>query len=242
MEGIHGAGRCRDMVGRKSGFTLIELLVVIAIIAILAAILFPVFVRAKRSATIRTCACNQKQLVTAMLSYLDDYNGKFPWAGCNGVWLHNTFTKPLGIGGSRTCWDALKKYVKNDKVRWCPMMGSSAYGQGKSWATIAAQYSWSYWYFCPHSGTDPVGNGWVARYPACVLCGYAMSDVSAPSKKPCFGEYNDLHDAQRAAHTTYYTMNMAFCDGHVKSYSAPHDVLLQTLYAGRDGTPAVVIP
>ena len=60
------------------GFTLIELLVVIAIIAILAAILFPVFVRAKERAKETTCKSNMKQLAIAIQLYLNDWNQSYP--------------------------------------------------------------------------------------------------------------------------------------------------------------------
>ena len=66
--------------GPVSGFTLIELLVVIAIIAILAAILFPVYVSAKRSAHQSSCVSNLKQLASAMHSYTNDWSGTFPMA------------------------------------------------------------------------------------------------------------------------------------------------------------------
>jgi prepilin-type N-terminal cleavage/methylation domain-containing protein/prepilin-type processing-associated H-X9-DG protein len=70
----------------RKGFTLIELLVVIAIIAVLAAILFPVFAKAREKARMTTCLSNQKQIATAALMYAQDYNGLFPafstaWAG-----------------------------------------------------------------------------------------------------------------------------------------------------------------
>ena len=61
----------------KSGFTLIELLVVIAIIAILSAILFPVFARAKSAAVRTDCTSNVKQLALALIQYTDDWNGHF---------------------------------------------------------------------------------------------------------------------------------------------------------------------
>src|SRR5439155_18474586 len=64
-------------MGRK-GFTLIELLVVIAIIAILAAILFPVFAQAREKARQATCASNLKQLGVAILMYAQDYDETFP--------------------------------------------------------------------------------------------------------------------------------------------------------------------
>jgi len=65
-------------VGKRCGFTLIELLVVIAIIAILAAILFPVFARAKMSAQASTCLSNMRQLATAVVLYSDDNHGTLP--------------------------------------------------------------------------------------------------------------------------------------------------------------------
>jgi prepilin-type N-terminal cleavage/methylation domain-containing protein len=69
------------MVRKREGFTLIELLVVIAIIAILAAILFPVFASARERARQTTCLNNIKQLGTGFQMYLDDWDGGFPFSG-----------------------------------------------------------------------------------------------------------------------------------------------------------------
>src|ERR1700756_3607746 len=63
---------------RRSGFTLIELLVVIAIIAILAAILFPVFAQAREKARQASCASNMKQIGLAMIMYVQDYDETMP--------------------------------------------------------------------------------------------------------------------------------------------------------------------
>ena len=65
---------------RNKGFTLIELLVVIAIIAILAAILFPVFAKAREKARQASCASNEKQLGLAIIQYVQDYDETFPAA------------------------------------------------------------------------------------------------------------------------------------------------------------------
>ena len=75
---------------RKVGFTLIELLVVIAIVAILAAILFPVFARARLKAKQAVCQSNLKQLAFAIRMYTDDHDGYGPYnAPCGGLFIPN---------------------------------------------------------------------------------------------------------------------------------------------------------
>jgi prepilin-type N-terminal cleavage/methylation domain-containing protein/prepilin-type processing-associated H-X9-DG protein len=93
--------------GAKRGFTLIELLVVIAIIAILAAILFPVFAQAREKARAATCLSNCKQLGTAMMMYVQDYEGTFPpsWFDAPGEYGFDV---------------AIYPYVKNKQVYSCP--------------------------------------------------------------------------------------------------------------------------
>ncbi|HEX2998963.1 MAG TPA: prepilin-type N-terminal cleavage/methylation domain-containing protein, partial [Armatimonadota bacterium] len=71
---------------RRNGFTLIELLVVIAIIAILAAILFPVFARARENARKANCLSNCKQIATAFIQYTQDYDERWPIMYWNGSW------------------------------------------------------------------------------------------------------------------------------------------------------------
>ena len=95
----------------RRGFTLIELLVVIAIIAILAAILFPVFAKAREKARQSSCSSNLKQLGLSMMQYVQDYDEVYPNRECaarNGNWA------------------ILQPYVKNDQLFQCPSEANPA--------------------------------------------------------------------------------------------------------------------
>ena len=99
---------------RFSAFTLIELLVVIAIIAILAAILFPVFARARENARRSSCTSNLKQIGLGMLQYTQDYDEHFPlsvvWPGPGSA-----------PAGTPVGWaDAIQPYLKSTQIYQCP--------------------------------------------------------------------------------------------------------------------------
>ncbi len=90
---------------RQRGFTLIELLVVIAIIAILAAILFPVFARAREKARQTSCLSNQKQIALGILMYAQDYDEILP---------------RYGYGMNILWYEQIQPYLKNQQVLICP--------------------------------------------------------------------------------------------------------------------------
>jgi prepilin-type N-terminal cleavage/methylation domain-containing protein/prepilin-type processing-associated H-X9-DG protein len=92
----------------RSGFTLIELLVVIAIIAILAAILFPVFARARENARRASCQSNLKQIGLGVLQYTQDYDEKYP------IRDHGGSNARTGI------WVNLQPYIKSEQIYQCP--------------------------------------------------------------------------------------------------------------------------
>src|SRR5437763_15204405 len=97
--------------GRRQsvGFTLIELLVVIAIIAILAAILFPVFAQAREKARQASCGSNTRQIGLGILMYVQDYDEHFPFGG----W------RPNDIGTDE--WqNSTAPYIKNKGIFRCP--------------------------------------------------------------------------------------------------------------------------
>ena len=122
---------------QRKAFTLIELLVVIAIIAILAAILFPVFAQARDKARSIACLSNTKQLALGVMQYAQDYDELLPVAGynaqCRGRWQWQIYP-----------------YVKNQQVFTCPNLSQQPWV-----ATTNNNYT------CPASGSRPVATGLV---------------------------------------------------------------------------------
>ncbi len=100
---------------KKRGFTLIELLVVIAIIAILAAILFPVFARAREKARQTSCLSNLKQVGIAVSMYVQDYDERMPYN------YHYNAARTM------LWWwqDDVRPYIRNEQVYVCPSVGNS---------------------------------------------------------------------------------------------------------------------
>src|SRR5947208_1296323 len=108
-------------MSKLKGFTLIELLVVIAIIAILAAILFPVFAKARGAARKSSCLSNMKQVSLAAMQYVQDYDERMPISGYRGTGaaLGNSWdNRP--IRDYYTWRWAIQPYAKNVQIFSCP--------------------------------------------------------------------------------------------------------------------------
>ena len=123
----------------QKGFTLIELLVVIAIIAVLAAILFPVFAQAREKARQATCLSNLKQLGAATMMYIQDYDEKYPlsaikhtvlWGDDPYIYWTSYHTVPPydPNDGSLSLWgNSLLSYIKSKGIYTCPSANTNDY-------------------------------------------------------------------------------------------------------------------
>ena len=144
--------------GRK-GFTLIELLVVIAIIAILAAILFPVFAKAREKAKSASCQSNLKQIALAVHMYLNDWDGRY---------VSNSMGKdPIYSRWWR--WGAqLLPYIKNENIYICPSKPNWGWYDYYEAGTLTPQ-THSYYHggyafnarLAPGAGSTPPMENWV---------------------------------------------------------------------------------
>ena len=159
---------------KNRGFTLIELLVVIAIIAILAAILFPVFARAREAARKASCLANVKQITLALLMYCNDYDQVFPLADASDGEGTAHMIPPLvnnhPLGGAYSqavnkilLPDVLLPYVKAQQIFDCPTFirkGGDRLVFNAAGKSITAC---SYDYFCIHHGVGASQIGTVGK-------------------------------------------------------------------------------
>jgi prepilin-type N-terminal cleavage/methylation domain-containing protein/prepilin-type processing-associated H-X9-DG protein len=158
----------------RKGFTLIELLVVIAIIAILAAILFPVFAKAREKARQSACLSNQKQIGLAVMQYCQDYDDVYPpSASGTGTWTSSPFY--------------LAPYVKNRDVWKCPSQtGEAIYQDDK---TLPWYYGWVGHYspsthLMPNVNYVKIRAGW-----GCIQHYVSMSEVIVPASTIAIMEF-----------------------------------------------------
>ncbi|HAZ64218.1 MAG TPA: hypothetical protein DCZ72_11505 [Armatimonadetes bacterium] len=172
----------------RRAFTLIELLVVIAIIAILAAILFPVFAKAREKARQASCSSNEKQLALAMLQYAQDYDELLPRG-----WTAATADAP-----SRDWSNDVDPYIKSKEVWKCPSANQ-----------LAKAYGYSFW-LATSTGRPLAQIDMPAR-----TCLFNEIPVNVDRSMP-WGSNNPGEERFYPAPRHTEGMNMGFADGHIK--------------------------
>ncbi|MEO6908449.1 MAG: DUF1559 domain-containing protein [Abditibacteriaceae bacterium] len=220
----------RDSKSTFKGFTLIEILVVVAIISLLAAILFPVFARARESARKASCQSNLHQIGLAWLQYSQDYDEqvmRFSTPGCGntcywwGGWNGSTLSSAGGL---------LESYMKNTQVNKCPSLPDELLDSKEQ-----TGYGYNTVYLSPTTYGPP---------PA-----YASQDVPVnlaqiedPARTVAFADAAQLYNGITMQASTYLsppgdtnpptyagdypnfqgrhngTGNVLWCDGHVKAF------------------------
>ncbi len=145
----------------RQGFTLIELLVVIAIIAILAAILFPVFSRAREQARKASCSSDLRQIGLGMMQYTQDYDETMPmFSLATGSYHGFSGYGTAGDDGMRWA-DSIYPYIKSIQVFDCPSGDKHVQYYNRGTIAPGGPYmditTYSYGYVTPSSDTNPVG-------------------------------------------------------------------------------------
>jgi len=196
-------------VKRNQGFTLIELLVVIAIIAILAAILFPVFAQARDKARAVTCLSNVKQINLGWQMYMQDYDE---------TWIFRV--GGAAVGPADTCgtyrytcdpnvpnfnwWDVVNPYTKNKQIVGCPSAppGPAAYRERYGIPNLGLGLNvYPILGLCTTNVTTPFG-GYVSP-------GVALAAVTKPSQTICMTDSGKVWRPEGSPYPAQYTRGLS---------------------------------
>jgi len=194
--------------GRNKAFTLIELLVVIAIIAILAAILFPVFARARENARRASCMSNLKQIGLGLMMYTQDYDEMYPVIAAVSGDKTQYPNDPIGTLGGNVWVTRIFPYVKSVQLFNCPSATRAWNGTSATVATDVSYGGNSELFGA--SGAAAISMAAV-QYPAQTLM-YADSDGTTGPYFLYYGYSDGRHVIDRHLDGT----NIVFADGHVK--------------------------
>jgi prepilin-type N-terminal cleavage/methylation domain-containing protein/prepilin-type processing-associated H-X9-DG protein len=219
----------------RSGFTLIELLVVIAIIAILAAILFPVFAQAKAAAKKTACLSNTKQIGIGLYMYLTDFDDALPMAnypnptaGYTGPYTH--FAWMNGPGISSLVWaDLVQPYTKNYDIFSCPVDGATPLNltsQPFTGKPSRLSYALNYYFFRPPGGVPnlfSVGGGSITSIPNVAEKIFIAETGPNPTAGASFGQVPEIVRPDRHWGFQRHTdgSNYVMADTHAKFHHMP---------------------
>lgn len=200
-------------MSNRSGFTLIELLVVIAIIAILAAILFPVFARAKKAAHAKACYGNIKTFGHAMLLYADDWAGALPPC-VQREYVSEAPDYPSARTGRKVLWP----YIRSKAAYRCPAMERDAltWGGVDERKDIPGSYGINQEVTSNDSDYQGRHIRTVSQYPRAskiIACGEIKSGMWTCDFKIALRQ----NIPALAAFYHFGKMNVGFVDGHVQS-------------------------
>lgn len=228
---------------RQRAFTLIELLVVIAIIAILAAILFPVFAQAKAAAKSTSCLSNIKQQMTAHLMYMADYDGGF-----RGRYNAAPSTGPVApYTKENMIWSGyIYPYTKNQGVYLDPMTSQTKYAENwpdRGWLTLGQNATIGGWYLVSQPDTMILPNESTFPYPAqTVLMMTSCGGDTGQGWRGYLAQNSAVNTTGLSVsnrHTEGTIVGML--DGHAKKYktvailgnpNAPYECIDSSFYTG----------
>jgi prepilin-type N-terminal cleavage/methylation domain-containing protein/prepilin-type processing-associated H-X9-DG protein len=216
-------------VVRTRGFTLIELLVVIAIISVLAAILFPVFARARENARRASCQSNLKQISLGIMMYAQDYDETYPLGGTAEV---------IDGAGDKVRWRLLvQPYVKSTQIFQCPSMEvrldqgfPSSYGCNYDPGDITSVSGTAIANLMGFGSSKTLAA--VNNAAGTILIGERLNQdwPASPSNTVNYPSIaaGDRNNAVGQVH--FDGSNFAFADGHVKWLKSGRDVAPENLW------------